>query len=79
MVVLPIGMVGRDVRDHMMGRVHTELAQVVQLPCLAGLYTDTGIRVGGTVVCFVAGVFRALVARTRTLVLVPRPPFVPAL
>jgi hypothetical protein len=56
LVVLAIGMVGPDVRDHMMGRVHTELGEIIQFPGLAGLYTDSSIRVGGTVVCLVAGV-----------------------
>lgn len=72
-------MVGPDIRDHVMGRVHGQLREIVQLPGLARLYADTGIRVGGTVVGLVAGVLTALVPRSGTLVLVLGPFFVAAL
>jgi hypothetical protein len=71
-------MVGPDIGDHMVRRVHTELAQVVQLPGLAGLYADTRIGVGGTVMGLVAGVLTALVPCSRPLVLVLGPFPVPA-
>ncbi len=66
-------MVGPDIGNDMMTRIHTELGEIVQLPGLARLYADTGIRVGGTVVGLVAGVLTALVPRSGTLVLVPCP------
>jgi len=45
----------------MMGGIQAQLAQVVQLSCLTGLYADTGIGVRGTVVRFVARILRSLV------------------
>ena len=79
LVVLPIGMVGPDIRYHVIGRIHTQLAQVIQLPGLARFYADTRIRVRGAVVCFVARVLAPLVASSRPLVLVLGPFFVAAL
>ena len=79
LVVLPIGMIGPDVGYHMMCRVHAELGEVVQLPGLPGLDAYPCIGVGGTVMGLVTGVLASLVARTRTLVLVPGPLLVTAL
>ena len=70
LVVLAIGMIGPDIGNYMMGRVHGQLREIVQLPGLARLYANTGIRVSGTVVRLVAGVLTALVPRSGTLVLV---------
>jgi len=79
LVVLPIGMIGPDVGYHMMCRVHAELGEVVQLPGLPGLDAYPCIGIGGTVMGLVTGVLASLVARTRTLVLVPGPLLVTAL
>ena len=79
-------MVGRDVRDHMVPCVHGKLGEVVQLPGLAGLYTDTRIGVRRAVMGLVAGIpaspagrLAPLVPRSGALVLVFLPTFVPAL
>src|SRR6056297_905343 len=66
-------MVGLDIGNHMMRRINAQLAQVIQLSGLAGLYTDPSIRVGGAVMGFVAGVPASLVPCTRALVLVLGP------
>ena len=79
LVVLPIGMVGPDIRYHVIGRIHTQLAQVIQLSGLARLYAYTRIGVRGAVVCFVARVLAPLVTRPGALVLVLGPFFVAAL
>ncbi len=79
-------MVGPDICYHVIGRIHTQLAQVIQLPGLARFYADTRIRVRGAVVCFVArvpaspaGRLAPLVTSSRPLVLVLGPFFVAAL
>ncbi len=70
LVVLPVGMVGPNVRDYVVGGIDGKLGEVVQLPGLAGLYTDPCIGVRRTVMGLVAGILAALVARSRPLVLV---------
>ena len=72
-------MVGPDIRDHMMAGIHRQLGEIVQLPRLPGLYADTGIGIRRAVVGLVACISRALVPRSGTTVLVPRPFPVPAL
>ena len=71
-------MVGPDISDYMMGRIHTELGEVVQLPGLTGFYADTGIRIRRAVVRLIAGILTALVPCSRSLVLVLGPFPVPA-
>lgn len=79
LVVLSICMVGPDISDYMMGRIHTELGEVVQLPGLTGFNTDPRIGVRRAVVRLVRSIFRTLVPRSRSLVLIIRPLLVPAL
>ncbi len=78
LVVLPVGMVRPDVRYYMVGGIHAQLAQVVQLPGLARLDADTRVRVHRTVMGLVARVLAALVPCPRPLVPVLRPFPVPA-
>jgi len=72
-------MVGPDIGDYMVRRVHTKLGEVVQLPRLARLDADPRIGICWTVMCLVAGVFTPLVPCAWPLVLVLGPFFVAAL
>jgi hypothetical protein len=54
LAVALIAVVGLYVGDNMMARIYYGLRAVVQLPRLAGLYTDARIGVRRAVVCVVA-------------------------
>ncbi|VXC38324.1 hypothetical protein MARI151_80001 [Maribacter litoralis] len=72
-------MVRPDIGNYMMGGIHAQLTEVVQLSCLARLYAYPGIGVGRTVMGLVARILCSLVSGARSLILVLRPFFVPAL
>ena len=57
----------------MVGSVHAQLGEVVQLAGLARLYADTCIGVRRAVVSLITGILAPLVARTGTLVLLLGP------
>lgn len=72
-------MIGLDVRDDMVPRVHTELAHVIELSSFARLNADARIGIRRAIMRLITGVLTALVARALALVLVLCPSLVTVL
>ena len=72
-------MISFDISDHIVRRIYAQLAVIVELSGLARFYTDPGIRICRTIVCFVACITAAFIASPGPLILFFCPFGIPAL
>src|SRR5690606_6475283 len=79
LVVLLVGVVSLHIGNHVAPGIYAYVAQVVELSCLPGLDTYSGIGIGRTIMGLVSGVTAALVLGSRAHIVFFAPSFVASL